>query len=716
MRRAESASARRPPLAPPTPKPLRPCSPADDLGAGILNNAFDGYNCSLFAYGQTGSGKSYSMVGYGADRGIVPIVCESLFARLAAQASDPDWSAKVTCSMLEIYMEKTRDLLNPSAGDLKVRNDVKKGFFVEGLTANAVADYASIAQLMDAGTKARTVASTAMNATSSRAHTIFQVVLTQTRVDRAAGTAKDKVAVINLIDLAGSERADSTGATGDRLKEGAAINLSLTCLGNCISALAANSDPALKKKARVPYRDSVLTMLLQNSLGGNAKTIMIAALSPADINYEETLSTLRYADRAKQIKNRAVVNEDPNEKLIRGLRDEIDALRRALASGGGSAAAAPDAASSSAAERARLRAEFDAEREAERARMREELETKLKLEFEESKPWEERLADAKERAGARERELREMGVLTGAARAAQLERARAVPHMTNLHEDAQLAEQALFFFEPGRETTVGRKDAPTPPDVTLAGLPGTLPVHALIRCTTAAGGGGAAAAAAQPLLVTVEPAAPGAKVYVDGDLITAATPLHHLARLVFGASQAFKVVMPGDSAAQTTDADAAAPAVDYAFAMLEMSKGQAREFEEQERRRREESAEERRRADARVAELEARMRDERARGEAETAAKLRSMEEQVRASAGNEELLRKLKEEQERFAADAKLRQADLERKLLDQIAETERMRKKKGACPPPQGMRGTQACAAAATPTRHRTAPALRPRRKGPA
>ncbi len=118
------------------------------------------------------------------------------------------------------------------------------------------------------------------------------------QIDRAAGTAKDKVALINLIDLAGSERADSTGATGDRLKEGAAINLSLTCLGNCISALAANSDPAKgKKPVRVPYRDSALTMLLQNSLGGNAKTIMIAALSPADINYEETLSTLRYADR-----------------------------------------------------------------------------------------------------------------------------------------------------------------------------------------------------------------------------------------------------------------------------------------------------------------------------------------------------------------------------------------------------------------------------------
>lgn len=165
-----------------------------------------------------------------------------------------------------------------------MRNDPKKGFYVMGLTRNAVGNYETIEKLMEAGSKARTVASTNMNATSSRAHTIFQIVLTQTKVDAALGKATDKVALINLIDLAGSERANSTGATGDRLKEGSAINLSLSSLGNCISALAHNAGN--KKKMRVPYRDSVLTMLLQNSLGGNAKTIMIAAISPADVNYD----------------------------------------------------------------------------------------------------------------------------------------------------------------------------------------------------------------------------------------------------------------------------------------------------------------------------------------------------------------------------------------------------------------------------------------------
>jgi len=310
-----------------------------DIGVRVLDNAYAGYNCSLFAYGQTGSGKSYSMMGYGEDRGIIPIMCERIFDNITSN-TDPDLTIRVEVSMLEIYMEKVKDLFNPGAGELKVRLNPAKGFYVDNLTKNAASSYKVVEKLMDAGTKARTVAATAMNATSSRAHTIFQLQLTQTRVDRAAGKATDETALINLIDLAGSERADSTGATGDRLKEGSAINQSLSSLGNVISALAANSDPDAKKKVRVPFRDSVLTMLLENSLGGNSKTVMIAAVSPADINYDETLSTLRYADRAKQIKCKAVVNEDPNEKMIRGLKEEIEALRKALAAGGGAAGAA----------------------------------------------------------------------------------------------------------------------------------------------------------------------------------------------------------------------------------------------------------------------------------------------------------------------------------------------------------------------------------------
>ena len=173
-----------------------------------------------------------------------------------------------------------------------------------------------------------------MNATSSRAHTIITIEFKQIILDD--GRRHEKFSVINLVDLAGSEKAGQTGATGDRLKEGCAINKSLTVLGQCISILA---DKAIGKQkgAVVPYRDSALTRILQNALGGNSKTIMICALSPASINYEETLSTLRYADRAKKIQNKAIINESPQEKMIRELREENEKLRKLIlsaASGG----------------------------------------------------------------------------------------------------------------------------------------------------------------------------------------------------------------------------------------------------------------------------------------------------------------------------------------------------------------------------------------------
>ena len=170
-----------------------------------------------------------------------------------------------------------------------------------------------------------------MNATSSRAHTIVTVNFSQ-KEENASGTSMTKSSAINLVDLAGSERAESTGATGDRLKEGAAINQSLSTLGNVISTLVEVQNG--NKKKMIPFRDSVLTKLLKNALGGNSKTVMIAALSPADINFEETLSTLRFADRVKQIKNSAVVNETPTERLIRELKEENARLMEMLKSGG----------------------------------------------------------------------------------------------------------------------------------------------------------------------------------------------------------------------------------------------------------------------------------------------------------------------------------------------------------------------------------------------
>merc|ERR1712048_139227 len=303
-----------------------------DLGESILDNAWDGYNSSLFAYGQTGSGKSYSVVGYGNNKGIVPVFCDRIFKKIEECRSDPKFNPEhedftVKVSMIEIYNEQVKDLFNVKSfkkGGLKVRQS-KNGFIVQNLKIEEVSSYDEIDAMIQKGTTERTIASTNMNASSSRAHTVVTIYFAQKSYSEDLGKSMTKQSQVALVDLAGSERADSTGATGDRLKEGAAINQSLSCLGNCIAALADKSNG--KKNVLVPYRESKLTMLLKNALGGNSKTIMVAALSPADINYEETLSTLRYADRAKQIKTKATINESATDKLIRELKEEIEALK-----------------------------------------------------------------------------------------------------------------------------------------------------------------------------------------------------------------------------------------------------------------------------------------------------------------------------------------------------------------------------------------------------
>uniref|UniRef100_A0AAA9T234 Kinesin-like protein 6 n=1 Tax=Bos taurus TaxID=9913 RepID=A0AAA9T234_BOVIN len=262
-----------------------------DLGRGILDSAWQGYNTTLLAYGQTGSGKSYSMIGFGANKGIIPNVCEELFQ--AIENRDKNQEYQVTFSMLEIYNEQVRDLLSriKKPGGLKVREDQQLGFYVDGLQSVPCENYAQIERLMEQGAKIRTTASTNMNASSSRSHMVITIQFKQVFPDRGL----TKQSSINLVDLAGSERQKSSGSEGDRLREGSRVNLSLTNLGNVISALA---DAAMGKKVlHVPYRDSVLTKLLQSALGGNSRTTLIAAISPADICYEETLSTLRYAER-----------------------------------------------------------------------------------------------------------------------------------------------------------------------------------------------------------------------------------------------------------------------------------------------------------------------------------------------------------------------------------------------------------------------------------
>uniref|UniRef100_A0AAQ5Y813 Kinesin family member 13Bb n=1 Tax=Amphiprion ocellaris TaxID=80972 RepID=A0AAQ5Y813_AMPOC len=300
------------------------------LGENLLDNAFMGYNACIFAYGQTGSGKSYTMMGSAEQPGLIPRLSSSLFSRTVQEAREGE-SFTVEVSYMEIYNEKVRDLLDPkgSRQALRVREHKVLGPYVDGLSHLAVASYKDIESLMSEGNKSRTVAATNMNEESSRSHAVFNIILTHTLMDLQSGTSGEKVSKLSLVDLAGSERAAKTGAAGERLKEGSNINKSLSTLGLVISALAEQGAGKNKSKF-VPYRDSVLTWLLKDSLGGNSRTAMVATISPAADNYDETLSTLRYADRAKSIVNHAVVNEDPNARIIRELREEVEKLREQL--------------------------------------------------------------------------------------------------------------------------------------------------------------------------------------------------------------------------------------------------------------------------------------------------------------------------------------------------------------------------------------------------
>lgn len=285
----------------------------DCLGEDFLDHNFEGYHTCIFAYGQTGSGKSYTMMGTPEQPGLIPRTCEDLFQRIEASET-PDVSYNVRVSYFEVYNEHVRDLLVPRTDPpnyLRIRESPSEGPYIKDLTEATAKNYSDLMEHMRKGDVSRTTASTKMNDTSSRSHAVFTITLKQIHHDLSTDETTERTARIRLVDLAGSERAKSTEATGQRLREGSNINKSLTTLGRVIAALA---DPKQgrsgKRKSRdvVPYRDSILTWLLKDSLGGNSKTAMIACIAPSD--YEETLSTLRYADQAKRIRTRARVNQD----------------------------------------------------------------------------------------------------------------------------------------------------------------------------------------------------------------------------------------------------------------------------------------------------------------------------------------------------------------------------------------------------------------------
>ncbi|RAK94445.1 kinesin-domain-containing protein [Aspergillus costaricaensis CBS 115574] len=450
-----------------------------DLGVPLLDNAFQGYNNCIFAYGQTGSGKSYSMMGYGKEYGVIPRICQDMFERIRTIQQDKNLGCTVEVSYLEIYNERVRDLLNPSnKGNLKVREHPSTGPYVEDLAKLVVRSFEEIENLMDEGNKARTVAATNMNETSSRSHAVFTLTLTQKRHDAETSMDTEKVSRISLVDLAGSERANSTGATGARLKEGAEINRSLSTLGRVIAALADVAAGKKKNASMVPYRDSILTWLLKDSLGGNSMTAMIAAISPADINFEETLSTLRYADSAKRIKNHAVVNEDPNARMIRELKEELAQLRSKL--GGG--AAGPGAGGAAGAIPAEEYYPPDTPLEKQlvsiqqpdgsvtkvsKAEIVEQLNQSEKLYKDLNQTWEEKLAKTEEIHKERESALEELGISIEKGFIG-LSTPKKMPHLVNLSDDPLLAECLVYNIKPGT-TIVGNMDQGSHVEIRLNG-------------------------------------------------------------------------------------------------------------------------------------------------------------------------------------------------------------------------------------------------------
>ncbi|XP_050098294.1 kinesin-like protein unc-104 isoform X4 [Anopheles aquasalis] len=476
-----------------------------DIGEEMLQHSFDGYNVCIFAYGQTGAGKSYTMMGKQEENqeGVIPMICKDLFRRIQETESD-DLKYSVEVSYMEIYCERVRDLLNPkNKGNLKVREHPLLGPYVEDLSKLAVTSYQDIHDLIDEGNKARTVAATNMNETSSRSHAVFTIFFTQKRQDRMTSLETEKVSKISLVDLAGSERADSTGAKGTRLKEGANINKSLTTLGKVISALAeiASKSKKSKKADFIPYRDSVLTWLLRENLGGNSKTAMIAAISPADINYDETLSTLRYADRAKQIVCKAVVNEDANAKLIRELKEEIQKLRELLKAEGIEVQEGPDGkvvcekrdankdeciiksdkTESGGGGIVITEEGEDGEKKIHspnRNRKRtgsstemavDQLQASEKLIAELNETWEEKLKRTEQIRVQREAVFAEMGVAVKEdGITVGVFSPKKSPHLVNLNEDPTLSECLLYYIKDGL-TRLGTSEANVPQDIQLSG-------------------------------------------------------------------------------------------------------------------------------------------------------------------------------------------------------------------------------------------------------
>ncbi|NXK36537.1 KIF14 protein, partial [Piprites chloris] len=477
------------------------------LAVPLLERAFEGYNACLFAYGQTGSGKSYTMMGFDEDRGIIPRLCEDLFNQIA-QMDREQVLYHLEMSFFEIYNEKIHDLLvfkaeNGQKKQLRVREHPVLGPYVEGLTVNVVRSYSDIQSWLELGNKQRATAATVMNDKSSRSHSVFTLVMTQTKVEFVNEERCDRrlTSHINLIDLAGSECCAKAQTTGERLKEGVSINKSLLTLGRVISALSKQFQNG--KKTFIPYRESVLTWLLKESLGGNSQTTMIATVSPAASSTEETLSTLRYAKQACSIINIAKVNEDVNVKLIRELKAEIERMKAAQKSA------------------------LNTDREKYRRYLQEITSLRVELHQQERNMAEMQRAWKEKFEQAEKRKLEDIEELQKAGIAFKMD--NHLPNLVNLNEDPQLSEVLLYMIKEG-ETTVGRCTPNSKHDIQLSGVL-IADDHCVIK--NAAG------------KVSIIPLRE-AKTYVNGKCILDPTVLHHGDRVILGGDHYFRFNHPAE--------------------------------------------------------------------------------------------------------------------------------------------------------------------------
>uniref|UniRef100_A0A8C9NAZ0 Kinesin-like protein KIF14 n=1 Tax=Serinus canaria TaxID=9135 RepID=A0A8C9NAZ0_SERCA len=451
---------------------------------------------------------SNRMMGFDEDRGIIPRLCEDLFNQIA-QMDKEQVLYHLEMSFFEVYNEKIHDLLVFKAENgqkkqqLHVREHPVLGPYVEGLTVNVVRSYSDIQSWLELGNKQRATAATVMNDKSSRSHSVFTLVMTQTKVEFVNEEQCDRrlTSHINLIDLAGSECCTKAQTTGERLKEGVSINKSLLTLGRVISALSKQSQNG--KKTFIPYRESVLTWLLKESLGGNSQTTMIATVSPAASSTEETLSTLRYAKQACSIINIAKVNEDMNVKLIRELKAEIEKLRAAQKSA------------------------LNTDREKYRRYLQEITSLRVELHQQErnmaemQRAWKEKLEQAEKRKLEDIKELQKAGIA--------FKMDNHLPNLVNLNEDPQLSEVLLYMIKEG-ETTVGRCTPNSKHDIQLSGVL-IADDHCVIKNTVGK--------------VSIIPLRE-AKTYVNGKCILDPTILHHGDRVILGGDHYFRFNHPAE--------------------------------------------------------------------------------------------------------------------------------------------------------------------------